>query len=116
MKRILLTSRALSDLQEIYEFSISEWGESTALKYMLGIEDCLKLLQENEGLLKSNKIISSRFMVYPVQKHFLICDVIDDAICVLTIRHTSINLLERLKKLEPTLEDEAKAIYKKSIK
>ncbi|TDK45466.1 type II toxin-antitoxin system RelE/ParE family toxin [Algoriphagus formosus] len=116
MKRLLLTSRALSDLQEIYDYSISEWGESTALKYILKIEDCLNLLKENEGLLKVNKSISSRFVVYPVQKHFLICDIIDDAICVLTISHTSINLLERLKKLEPTLDDEAKAIYKKTLK
>lgn len=116
MKKLLLTSRALSDLQEIYEYSISEWGESTALKFLLGIEDCLNLLKENEGLLKVNKTISSRFVVYPVQKHFLVCDIIGDAICVLTIRHTSINLLERLKKFEPTLDEEAKAIYKKSMK
>lgn len=116
MKNLLLTSRALDDLQEIFEYSIAEWGEQTALKYMLGIADCFNLLQENEGLLKPNKNISSRFVVYPVQKHYLVCDIINDAICVLTVRHSSMNLLERLKKLEPTLDDEAKALYKKSTK
>ncbi|MEA1785169.1 type II toxin-antitoxin system RelE/ParE family toxin [Arenibacter sp. GZD96] len=115
MKKLLLTSRTLDDLQEIYEYSAAEWGEQTALKYMPCIEDCFKLLQENEGLLKPNKNISSRFVVYPVQKHYLVCDIIKDAICILTVRHTSMNLLERLKKLEPTLDEEAKALYKKSI-
>ena len=116
MKQLLLTARAMDDLQEIYEYSIAQWGEQTALKYMLSIEDYFKLLQENEGLLKPNKNISSRFVVYPAQRHYLICDIIKDSICVLTIQHTSMNLLERLKKLEPTLDDEVKILYLKSVK
>lgn len=116
MKKLLLTDRALDDLQDIYAYSLTEWGEETALKYILGFEDCFLLLRENEGLLKTNTQISSRFIAYPVQKHFLICDIIHDAIYVLTIKHTSMDLLERLKKLEPTLDSEAKALYARSSK
>ena len=112
MKKLLLTERALDDLQGIYDFSLAEWGEKTAMRYIQSFEDCFLILQNNTGLLKVNKAVSSRFMIYPVQKHFLICDIINDAICVLTIRHTSMNLLERLQELEPTLDAEAKKLYK----
>ena len=114
MKKLLLTERALDDIQEIHEYSVAEFGERTAYKYIHGIEDCLTLLKSNPGLLRGNKKISSRFMAYPVQKHFLICDIINDSICVLTVKHASMNLLERLKKLEPTLDDEAKALFGRS--
>ena len=114
MTKILLTSRALDDIQEIYDYSLAEWGKKTASKYIKAFEDAFSLLQENKGLLKLNRRISSRFIVYPVQKHYLICDIIDDTIFVLTVRHTSMNLLERLKKLEPNLDKEAKALYRNS--
>ena len=113
MTKILLTSRALDDIQKIYDYSLAEWGKKTASKYIKAFEDAFSLLQENKGLLKLNRRMSSRFIVYPVQKHYLICDVIDDTI-VLTVRHTSMNLLERLKKLEPNLDKEAKALYRNS--
>lgn len=116
MKKLLLTDRALDDIQNIYDYSCAEWDEQTALKYLRGFEECFSLLRENEGLLKINKQISSKFMAYPVQKHFVICDIINDNIYVLTIKHTSMDLLERLKKLEPTLDGEAKALYKKVSK
>ncbi len=114
MTKLLLTDRVLDDLQDIYDFSFAEWGEKTAVRYIRRFEDCFSLLQDNEGLLKINKAVSSKFLVYPVQKHFLICDIINDAVCVLTVQHTSMNLLERLQKLEPTLDAEAEALYKKA--
>ena len=31
MTKLLLTERALDDLQDIYDYSLTEWGETTAL-------------------------------------------------------------------------------------
>lgn len=113
MKKLLLTERALDDLQNVYEYSIEQWGEKVALHYIQGIEECFLLLQNNVGLLKVNKKISSRFIAYPVQKHILICDIINDTVCILTVRHSSMNLMERIKKLQPTLDEEAKALFRR---
>ncbi|GAA4791488.1 hypothetical protein GCM10023231_19270 [Olivibacter ginsenosidimutans] len=113
MTKIHLTSRALDDIQDIYDYSLDEWGEQTALKYIKAFEDAFSLLQAHKGLLKINKKISSKFRVYPIQKHYLICDIVDDNIFVLTIRHVSMNLLERLKELEPGLDEEARALYER---
>lgn len=113
MAKLLLTSRALDDIQDIHDYSITEWGEATASKYIQGFEEAFSLLREHTGLLRINKKISSRFMVYYVKKHCLICDIVEDTIFVLTVSHSSMNLLERLQDLEPTLDEEAKALQKK---
>ncbi|AXG69601.1 toxin ParE [Kordia sp. SMS9] len=113
MKRLLLTERALDDVQDIYEYSVEQWGEVVASRYIRGFEECFSLLKSNEGLLKINRKISSRFIAYPIQRHVLICDIIDDAVCILTVRHSSMDLMVRLRKLEPTLDEEAKALFKK---
>jgi toxin ParE1/3/4 len=112
MKKLLLTRRALDDIQDIYEYSLEIWGKKTAIKYIEALQDCFLLIQKNDGLLKINKKISSRFIAYPVQKHILICDIINGCICILTVRHSSMNLMQRLKKLEPSLDSEAKALFK----
>ena len=113
MSKFYLTSRALDDLQEIYDFSVEEWGEEVALRYMKSFEDAFSVLKENKGLLKVNSNISSKFRAYFVKKHCVICDIVEDTIFVLTIRHTSINLLERLKDLTPSLEEEVKILHTK---
>ncbi len=113
MTKLLLTSKALEDIQEIYDYSIEKWGEKTASNYISAFEDAFSLLRGNKGLLKTNTKISSRFRVYYVQKHCLICDIVNDYIIVLTVKHFSMNLLERLKELEPNLDDEVKALREK---
>lgn len=55
MTKIHLTSRALEDIQNIYDYSLEEWGEYTAQKYILAIEDAFSLLQQRKRLLKRNE-------------------------------------------------------------
>lgn len=112
MKKLFLTERALRDIQDIYDYSVGKWGKKTAEKYLKGLESRLSLIKNNEGLLKINRKISSRFIAFPVQKHVMICDIINDSICVLTIKHVSMDLLKRLKELEPTLDEEAKVLFR----
>ncbi len=116
MNRLHLTSKTLDNLQEIYDYSVDKWDEKAAQKYIQYFEETFSLLKENKGLLKINKAISSRFKVYFVKKHCLICDIIADTIFVLTIKHTSLNILERLKELEPNLEEEVKILHKRISK
>lgn len=113
MSKLHLTTRALDDLQEIFDYSAEKWGEEVALKYIQSFEDAFSILKENKDILKVNSNISSKFRVYFVKKHGVICDVVKDTIFILTIRHTSMNLLERLKDLEPNLEEEVKILHNK---
>lgn len=113
MKQVLITDRAMEDLQEIYNYSLNRWGENTALQYIQNFETAFTILQEKPGLLITNKNISVRFKIYYVKKHAVICEVLNKCIFIITIKHTSINLLERLQQLEPQLEEEVKYLYKK---
>ncbi len=112
MAEIHLTHRALDDLQDIYDYSVKEWGQTVADKYLNEFQNALLLLRENSGLLKATPQISGRFKAYPLKRHWLICDIIDSDVYVLTVRHASMDLLERLNKLAPSLEHEALALYK----
>ena len=113
MAEIHLTHRALEDLQDIHDYSAKEWGKSVADKYLNEFQNALVLLRENPGLLKVTPQVSSRFRAYPLKRHWLICDVIENDIYVLAVRHVSMDLFERLKKLAPSLEHEALALYKR---
>jgi toxin ParE1/3/4 len=111
MANIRLTHRALSDLQDIYDFSINEWGKNTAEKYLEGIQGIFELLKDNPDILINKPQISNRYKAYQIKSHWLICDILGDDIYILTIKHISMNLLERLNELEPTLEEEVKTLY-----
>ncbi|GAB5407753.1 MAG: hypothetical protein BalsKO_01180 [Balneolaceae bacterium] len=113
MAEVYLAHRFLDDLQEIYMFSFSEWDERVADEYLNDIGETLDLLKGNPKLLKSRPEISKRFKLFLVNKHWMVCDVINDVIYVLTIKHVTLNLLERLKEYEPTLEEEARILYGK---
>ncbi|KOF04158.1 hypothetical protein OB69_04035 [Roseivirga seohaensis subsp. aquiponti] len=116
MAQIHLTDRALLDIEDIYGFSVENWGEKTAERYLDQIQDSLLLLEENPKLLLQKPEISNRFKLYQTGAHWLICDVVDNDIFVLTIKHLSMNLLDRLKTLEPTLEEEVSFLYQKALK
>ena len=106
MSTVHLTDRAMDDLQGIYDYSIREWGQTTALKYMRAFDSALSIIGQNSGLIRINRKISSKFSVYNVRNHYLICDVIEAEVYVLTVKHVSMDLLERLKDLEPQLDKE----------
>jgi toxin ParE1/3/4 len=113
MVQIKLTRRANLDLVDIYDYSIEQWGERVADEYIHGLQSSLLLLQENPKLLTFNHNISSRFQCFRHQKHWLICENIGGVIIVLTVLHSSMNLLENLRKYEPSLEQEAEILYRR---
>ena len=113
MKVIKLTDRALDDLDEIEQYSISQFGKQVANKYIDDIEQGLNLLQENNQLLKEVEGFSNSLKYYRIRKHFLICIEVADNIIVLTIKHVQMDVITRLNKLEPTLFLEVELLLKK---
>jgi len=111
MANIRLTHRALMDLQDIYDYSVNDWGKNTAEKYIESIQDIFEFLKDNPNLLKKKPKISNRFRAYQIQSQWLICDVLGDDIYIITVKHISMNLIENLKELEPTLEEEVNILY-----
>ena len=48
---MLVTDRGLSDIADIEQYSVEQWGEKTAAKYIAQIEESLSLIQEKPQLL-----------------------------------------------------------------
>lgn len=112
MARILLTRRALADLSNIQESSIEKFGKKTASKYMASIEDILKTIQEYPDILR-DRPYSKQLQFYTVEKHTLVFTSLNDNVYVLTVKHSRMNIEERIKVLEPTLLQEAEIMYKR---
>ncbi len=101
MAKIKLTNRALDDLDEIEHYSINQFGNKVANKYLDDIETGLDLLQQNSGLLQGIEGFSGKLKFYRVRSHFLICTLVKADILVLTIKHVQRDIINKLSELEP---------------
>lgn len=112
MTDLQLTDRAMFDLAEIRDYSISQFGVSVADRYIEDIQNSLLLIKEHPGVLQTKNGFSEAFSFYPVQKHHLVCTVMRDTIVVLTVTHCQIDLISKVTELEPTLLEEANILYR----
>lgn len=116
MAHIELSRRAIFDIEDIDEYSIKHWGKKVANKTIRDIELAMERLADSPHLLKIKPEISFHFYFYRVREHFLICDIIDENIYIVTIKHGVMDLPERLAKLEPHLVLEAEVLHRKFLK
>jgi toxin ParE1/3/4 len=110
---LLLADRAVRDLAEIEEYSIEEWGDAVADRYMLDIEAALGRIQENPDLLRSEAAFSPHLLFHRVNKHVLVCDRHPSAIFLLTVIHASRDIPSRLADLQPTLKAEVEMLSRR---
>ncbi len=111
MAIVRLTRRAMDDLHGIDEYSSRTFGRKTADRYLDDIQSAFTRLAEHPGMLRSKDGVSKFFSFYPAGKHYLVCTRIKAVVLVLAIKHSHIDLPERLLTLEPILEREAALLY-----
>jgi toxin ParE1/3/4 len=107
-----LSRRAIRDLEQIEQYSEDRWGKSTAQDYLHSIEGALARIRQQPDLLRAKPDISEYFKFYRVRQHFLVCVQVHDRIYVHTIKHTSMDLPQRIIELEPQLLLEAKLLHR----
>lgn len=115
MVQVFLTDRAKEDIREIYNYSIEEFGVNVAEKYIDKIEFNLSVLSEQPDLLLNKPNISPHYQLYQSGSHWLICEKQEDTIYVLTIKHTSLNVIEKLTELKPMLQKEIEMIKRRFL-
>ena len=111
--RLLLTQRALRDFAEIEAYSVEQWGRRTATRYLSDLEAGLERIREDPDLLRSEEGFHASLRFYSVNKHVFVCDVLANAIVVLTVLHGSMDIPSRLHELSPTLSVEAQLLHHK---
>ena len=112
-KRLLVTDRSLSDIAVIEQYSVKQWGDKTAAKYIAQIEDSLALIQVNSKLLRKEAGLHPFMQFYTVNRHVLIFDVDDRDIILLTVLHGSMDIPSRLAELEPALATESEMLHRR---
>lgn len=116
MASLRLSRRALRDIKEIESYSIENWGKAVANEYFDSIQAALSLLKDNPGVLRTPPNFPKTFAFYRVKQHFLVCNVIEGTVFVLTIKHGAMDLPARLGELEPSLLGELKFLSSASRK
>ena len=102
---IHMTERALLDVKGIHQWSVKQFGRSTASKYLSKIESGLSRIGDHPELLRSEPAFHDSLKFYRVEKHLLVCETaISGRIIVLTVVHASMDVFSRLADLEPTLK------------
>jgi len=109
--QLLLTRRALRDIAEIEAYSISEWGKTTAAKYLADIEAAMLRVQESPELPRSEQDLHPDLRFYRVNKHVLVCDVQPKAIFLLTVIHATRDIPTRLAEIAATLAPEVQLLH-----
>ena len=112
--RVLFSRRAILDLDEIERTSIDQWGEQVAEAYLADIDRAIQTIREYPDLLRERPVISPHFSFYPIRSHVMVCTQIKGVICILTFKHGSMSLCDRLLDLEPYLLREAEYLYKQA--
>jgi toxin ParE1/3/4 len=111
--KLLLTRRALRDIQGISDYSTERWGKRIAGRYLDEIEAGLERLKLNPGLSKPEPDFHPALTFYRVKKHLLVCDARPESIVVLTIVHSGMDIPARLAELEPALIAEVELLHHK---
>ncbi len=107
MSKLLLTERALTDIDAIERYSVERWGRRIADQYLADLDAALGRLEEDLSLFKGRHDYSGRLRFYNVREHTLVGDVVGDVGFVLTVWHGSMDFIDRLPRTEPGLLLEA---------
>ncbi len=113
LTRLLLTERAISDLMDIEEYSVAQWGIRTAARYLDEIESSLDLIRRNPGILRPFVGLPPDIQYFCVNMHVLVCDVRPASIVVLTVIHGSMDVPSRLAELVPQLSAEIALLHER---
>jgi toxin ParE1/3/4 len=107
-----ISRRAAHDIEKIRSFSVEQWGRRIAEEYVDDIEEALKRLRENPSLLRAKSKFSRNFRFYRVRRHYLVCALVEGNVYLVTVKHGSLDLPNRLAELEPSLLEETDLLHK----
>ena len=100
MKKLVLqiSTEALSDLEEIWIYTLKKWSKEQADRYYSLLIDDIEFLQSNYHIGKSAEYIRPGYRVSFVKSHIIFYKIVDDQkLEVIRILHQSVNIDKWLK-------------------
>jgi toxin ParE1/3/4 len=100
MKKLVLhiSSKALSDLEEIWIYTRKKWSKDQADRYYSLLIDEFEFLKTNYNIGKSAEYICPGYKVSFVKSHIIFYKIVDDQkLEIIRILHQSVNINKWLK-------------------
>jgi len=107
-----LTRHALLTLRDIHARSTEQWGETTADRYMDEVYAVLNKIAANPDLGKLRKPRSMPFSMAPAGKHFVVYDLFDKGVVILTLLHQHRDIERIIAEMEPSFFAEIETLKK----
>lgn len=82
----------MKNLEEIYSYSLKNWGENKADEYLGVLYSSFDRIADNINLGQSRKNRSMLFLIYPTGKHYIIYEPFKDGIIIITVLHQVRNI------------------------
>lgn len=93
MAKVILRQQAISDLTDIWNYTIHKWSENQAEKYYQAIKFACKEIGENPIIGKEYSEISKNLFGLKSGKHIIFyCQISDDEIDIIRILHERMDL------------------------
>ena len=99
--KFLLTRRAIFDLEKIYKYSREHWGEKQSDEYLDKLYEVFHFLAGNPELGKIWQHRAAPFYMFPAGSHFVVYDLIDDQVIIITILHGKQNIEKFVEYMKP---------------
>ncbi|MFT4549777.1 MAG: toxin ParE1/3/4 [Verrucomicrobiales bacterium] len=87
MAEFSLRPKAISDLEEIWEYTVEAWGEEQAERYVRLINKSFRQIADNPSLGRSCDVIREGYRKRGVGRHVIFYRTIDGDVVVVRILH-----------------------------
>ena len=80
-----LTNKAESEIEEIYEYSILNFGLTTAQDYLSGLHDCFELLADHQSWGSNYGFILTGLLRYEYRSHSIYYQSVEQGILIVRV-------------------------------
>lgn len=99
MRIIYQTNDVERALAEIHRYTLENWGEAQANKYLKNILSCFHQLAENASLGHRHRLIDDPYRIYPTGRHYIVYRYNSKAIYITAILHESMDIASHITKI-----------------
>ncbi|MCY4283390.1 MAG: type II toxin-antitoxin system RelE/ParE family toxin [Gammaproteobacteria bacterium] len=92
MPRIVKQALSEQDLIEIWLYTLNEWGEYQADKYLDDLEEAMRLLAEQPLICRERTELSPPVRIHHHVHHLIAYQVLEDGINVIRVLHESMDV------------------------
>ena len=85
--RLILSRRAMADIDDIWEYSAATWSPMQADRYLSGLEGILRLLCHEPGLGRQRREFRPPVKLYPYRSHLIFYQSDVESVDVIRVLH-----------------------------